>query len=156
MLDAVNRATGTRDELDMKYYHWPENLSAVELPYAPRNDFVVFVLEQFGRSERNSSAQCDCQRQSEASMLQVLSLANHPRVWEKIAAPGGRVALVATQFDDPQERIEEIYLSTLGRLPDPQEIEACAQHVAGAPSPQQGLQTVLWSLLNTKEFVLQH
>jgi hypothetical protein len=66
MIDALNQATGTVEQMGMKYYHWPEGLRAVEVPYMPQNEFVAFMLEQFGRSPRNSSVQCDCQRQRRA------------------------------------------------------------------------------------------
>jgi hypothetical protein len=114
------------------------------------------MLEQFGRPERNSAVQCDCQRQSEASLLQVLSFANHPRIGQKIADPAGRVAQVIKQTDDPVKRVEELYLGTLSRLPEKGEMEACLAYITSAESPDKGLQGVLWSLLNTKEFVLQH
>lgn len=66
--------------------------------------FVTFVLEQFGRSERNSSVQCDCQRQSEASLLTTLTLANHPQIWKKIADPAGRAAKLTKDVSDPAKR----------------------------------------------------
>ena len=156
LIDALDQATGTRENFDMQYYHWPKEMRTVEVPYLPRNDFVVFLLEQFGRPPRNSSAQCDCARQVDSSLLQVLAFANHPRVRQKIADPGGRVAQLQKQTADGPERIRELYLSTLARLPDEAELAACQQFVAEASSPDAGLQGVLWSLLNTKEFVLQH
>ena len=89
-------------------------------------------------------------------MLQVLSLANHPRVWQKIAAPQGRISQVIKNHQEPQQQIEALFLSTLGRLPDPAELETCVQFRASAETPEQGLQGVLWSLINTREFLLQH
>lgn len=156
LLDGLDQATGTREDMDMKYYQWSSGLRAAEIPYMPKNEFVAFVLEQFGRSERNSAVQCDCQRQSEPSMLQVLSLANHPHVRQKIADPSGRIARVVKETTDPGQRIEELYLSTLSRLPDENEKQTCLSHVSAAESPEKGLQAVLWSLLNTREFILQH
>ena len=156
LIDALDQATGTRENFDMQYYHWPKEMRTVEVPYMPRNDFVVFMLEQFGRPPRNSSAQCDCARQVNSSLLQVLAFANHPRVRQKIADPAGRAAQVLQGSSDPAERIRELYLSTLARLPDDSELAACQQFVSEASSPETGLQGVLWSLLNTKEFVLQH
>lgn len=156
LVDALNQATGTREDPDMKYYHWPEYASTVEYPYTSRNSFVTYILEQFGRPARNSSVQCDCERQGDASMLQVLSLANHPRVWQKIADSKGRVAEVTKSTNDPGERIEELYLSTLGRLPEAEEASNCLTALSAAASPDEGLRTVLWSLLNTREFLLQH
>lgn len=155
-LDALNQATGTRDDLDMKYFHWPENLKTVEIPYMPKNAFVTFVLEQFGRSERNSSVQCDCQRQSEVSLLQVLSLANHPQIWKKISDPSGRVAKLMKEVSDPAKRIEELYLSSVNREPTEEEVAFCLAHLKNAASEEKALQEVLWCLLNTKEFLLQH
>jgi hypothetical protein len=35
-------------------------------------------------------------------------------------------------------------------------METCLRHVSEAESPEKGLQSVVWSLLNTKEFLLQH
>jgi hypothetical protein len=156
LVDALDQATGTREKHDMQYYHWPSDLKAVELPYKSQNNFVTFMLEQLGRPARNSSVQCDCARQGDASMLQVLSLANHPRVWQKIAEPTGRVAAVVKQQTEPRQRIEELYLTALSRLPNESEMETCLRHVSEAESPEKGLQSVLWGLLNTREFVLQH
>jgi hypothetical protein len=156
LLDALDAATGTSENLDMKYYHWPELLRTVELPYLPRNTFVAFMLEQFGRPARNSSVQCDCERQSEASMLQVLSLLNHPRVRQKIADPAGRVAQIVKSTSEDAQRIEALYLNTVSRLPEAAESEACLHYLREAPNPEAGLQGVMWSLLNTREFLLQH
>lgn len=156
LLDALNQATGTTENMDMQYYHWPATLRTVEIAYTPRNPFVTFMIEQFGRPARNSSVQCDCERQSDASMLQVLSLANHPRVRQKIADPTGRVAAVLKSTTDDRARVEELYLSTLSRLPDGTEVQACLKYVQAAAASEAGWQGVMWSLLNTREFLLRH
>lgn len=156
LLDALDQATGTTENMDMKYYHWPAALRTVEIPYTPRNEFVAFMIEQFGRPARNSSVQCDCERQSDASLLQVLSLANHPRVRQKIADPAGRVAEILKLTTDDRARVEEIYLSTVCRHPDDGEIQACLEYVREAASPELGWQGVMWSLINTREFLLRH
>ena len=36
------------------------------------------------------------------------------------------------------------------------EIRVCLQYLEKAESPEKGLQGVMWSLLNTREFLLQH
>jgi hypothetical protein len=157
LLDTLNAATGTRENFDMRYYHWPDGLSTVEVPYIPRqNGFVTFMLEQFGRPPRNSSVQCDCARQSEASLLQVMTFANHPKIWQKVADPAGLAARVGKEIAAPREQVEELYLATLSRLPEQSELDSCLQYLAAAESPEKGLQAVLWSLINTREFVLQH
>ncbi|MCI0702888.1 MAG: DUF1553 domain-containing protein, partial [Planctomycetia bacterium] len=156
MLDALNSATGTTEKMDMKYYHWPDEMKTVEVPFPPRNNFVSFVLETYGRPKRNSAVQCDCEREGATSIFQVLTLANHPRVWEKIRDPNGRVARLMKDTTDDTKRIEVLFLVTVSRLPSDTERDACLKFVKAAESPEKGLQGVLWSLVNTKEFLLQH
>lgn len=156
LVDALNHATGTIENMDMKFQHWPDGIKCIEIPFTPKNEFVKFMLEQFGRPKRNSAVQCDCERESSVSILQVMSLANHPRLWQKIADPNGRVATVLKAQTDPSAQVEELFLWSLSRLPDDAEKKACLSYLKDAESPEKGLQGVLWSLLNTREFLLQH
>lgn len=122
----------------------------------PRNSFVTFMLEQFGRPKRNSAIQCDCERDSNASVLQVMSFANHPHVWKKIADSSGRAAMILKNETTDSDRIDEVFLGSLSRFPSDDERKACIKYLSGAETPAKGLQGVLWSLLNTREFLLQH
>ena len=94
LVDALNQATGVGEDMEMKFYHWRPEWKTVEIPYAPKNAFVTFMIEQFGRPPRNSGVQCDCERDPNASVMQVLSLANHPRIRQKIADEKGQVARI--------------------------------------------------------------
>ena len=123
---------------------------------APKNEFVSYVLETYGRPKRNSAVQCDCEREGSPSIFQVLTLANHPRVWEKIRDPNGRVAKVMKASRDDSQRVEALFLATVSRPPTSPEREACLKFVLEAESPEKGFQGVLWGLLNTREFLLQH
>jgi hypothetical protein len=156
LVDALNQVTGTAEKMDMDYYHWPREIKTVEIPYTPRNSFVTFMLTNFGRPKRNAAVQCDCERDGNASVLQVLSLANHPRVWAKITDEKGRVARIVKEIGDDGRRIEELFLVALGRLPREAERQACLKYLRESPSAVKGLQGILWGLLNTREFVLQH
>jgi hypothetical protein len=142
--------------MDMKFHHWPDELKTVAVPFAPKNPFVAFVLETYGRPKRNAAVQCDCERDASGSIFQVLTLANHPRVWEKIKDPTGRVAKLAKATTDAASKIDELFLATLSRLPSDAERDACAKFVKNAESPEKGFQGVLWGLVNTREFLLQH
>ena len=74
------------------------------MPYTPQNEFVTFMLEQFGRPERNSAVQCDCERQSRrVDAAGAEPWPTIPRVWQKIADPDGRVAQVSKQTRRPRE-----------------------------------------------------
>ncbi len=156
LLDALNQATGTTEKMGMEYHHWPKEMKVVEIPFAPRNAFVTFMLATFGKPQRNAAVQCDCERDDSASVLQVLSLANHPRLWAKVADDKGQVARIVKEVGDEKGRIEEVFLVALGRLPTEAERQACAKYLEKASSPTKGLQGVTWSLLNTREFLLQH
>jgi hypothetical protein len=142
--------------MDMKYYHWPEEMKTIEVPFAPKNAFVTFVLETYGRPKRNSAVQCDCEREGASSIFQVLTLANHPRVWEKIRDPNGRVAKLLKETKDDASRVDALFLATVSRPPTESEHAACLKFVKDAESPAKGFQGVLWGLLNTREFLLQH
>ena len=117
---------------------------------------VTFMLEQFGRPQRNSGVQCDCERDSNASVLQVLSLANHPRIRQKIADDKGHVARILKAHADNDKRIDEVFLVALCRPPTDAERQACAKYVRESATEAEGLRGVMWSVLNTREFLLQH
>src|SRR5262249_6192901 len=136
--------------------HWRPEWKTIEIPYTPKNAYVTFMLEQFGRPQRNSGVQCDCERDSNASVLQVLSLANHPRIRQKIADDKGHVARILKAQPDNAKRIDELYLLTLSRAPSAEERDACLKYVQESATPAEGLRGVMWSLLNTREFLLQH
>ncbi len=156
MLDALNYATGTAENMDMKFQFWPEKMTTVQVPFIPKNPFVAHVLETYGRPPRNSAVQCDCERDAGGSIFHVLTLANHPRVWEKIKDPIGRVATLLKASGDDGAKVEELFLATVSRSPTDVEREACLKFVTEAGSPEKGLHGVLWSLINTREFLVQH
>jgi hypothetical protein len=59
------------------------------------------------------------------------------------------------KFDRP-ELIRQAYLRSLGRPPEARELERAAKFINDASSPATGLRGLLWALLNTKEFIVNH
>ena len=57
---------------------------------------------------------------------------------------------------DEATLVRQAYLRTLSRLPTPDEMDRCAQYLAQAESPLAGAKGLLWTLLNTKEFIVNH
>jgi hypothetical protein len=117
---------------------------------------LQYAFQIFGRPSRNPDAQCDCERDARPTIVQTLFLANHPAVQQKIAAPQGRVAQVLKELAEDDRRIEEVFLWTLSRWPVEEERQACRKYLQDSPTPERGLQDVLWGLLNTREFLLNH
>ena len=52
--------------------------------------------------------------------------------------------------------IEEAYLRTLSRKPSDSEVERSYASISQAESPTRGLSDLLWALINSKEFILNH
>jgi hypothetical protein len=105
---------------------------------------------------RSPEGQCDCERDTKPTIVQTLYLTNHPAVQQKIASPKGRVAQIIKDGSDEGKQIDELYLWTLSRLPTDEERQTCIQYSKESKSSQPGLEDVLWGLLNTKEFLLNH
>jgi len=52
--------------------------------------------------------------------------------------------------------VRQIYLRSLSRLPNEDEQARAVSHLEDAKDPVQGLRDVLWAVLNTKEFIVNH
>ena len=55
-----------------------------------------------------------------------------------------------------QQVVEEAYLRTLSRFPTPEELDRCMQHIQEEEDLVKGVTGVLWALVNTKEFIVNH
>jgi len=52
--------------------------------------------------------------------------------------------------------IDIAYLRTLGRLPSDAERQSSVKYLTETSSPSAALRDLLWALVNTKEFVVNH
>jgi hypothetical protein len=52
--------------------------------------------------------------------------------------------------------VDEAWLRAFGRLPTAAEQQLGRQHVSQAQQPSAGLRDLLWALLNSKEFIVNH
>jgi hypothetical protein len=114
---------------------------------------ATFALTTFGRPERDVEVVCDCERDNQATMLQALYLSNHPLMRQKVADKQGRAAKILQQFPKDEDRITEVFLATLSRLPTEAERELSRNYLKQATSPQKGLEGLMWSLLNANAFL---
>ncbi len=74
---------------------------------------------------------------------------------EKAAGPALAGPEAKLTIDEPT-LIRQAYLRTLSRLPTPEEIDRCVQYLAQSESPVAGAKGLLWTLINTKEFIVNH
>ena len=148
LLDAISRATGVPE----KFNGWPEGVRAIQLW---DNRIPSYFFRIFGRPLRASV--CECERSNEPSITQALHLMNSDEIGEKIRAKAGTARSLADSKKPPAEVIEELYLTVLARLPSEKEKATMAKVFADAGADRRGAtEDVLWSLLNSKEFLFNH
>jgi hypothetical protein len=150
LLDAINAVTGG----DEKFNGLPKGFRAAQLP---DDGFASYFLEIFGRPKRESV--CECERSSEANLSQTLHLLNSNEIQQKLTAKDTRVARWANDPRPDSEKIDELYRLCYSRPPTSDEREICLAHLAkrqAADQGRQGYEDLLWTLLNTKEFLLNH
>jgi hypothetical protein len=147
LADALDDATGTRE----KYVGLPLGTRAIQLP-DPR--VRSFLMDIFGRPPRQ--VVCECERTVQPNIAQALHLLNGDFLNTKIAAPAGRIAALLKAKKPLPAAIEELYLVTMSRPPRPEEAKKAQEWVAKAQTPREGLQDLLWVLLNSREFLFNH
>jgi hypothetical protein len=154
----VTRVAGTFSGL-------PPGSRAIGLPDNSFNTQSYF-LTVFGRPEASSA--CECERTQDASLAQALHLINAKDIQARLSDDKGAAAQLAAHPKGDEAALEEMYLSALGRTPTPEEMALALKHITKprpvidgqAPSiPQikrQAYEDLLWTLVNTKEFLFNH
>lgn len=146
--DAVSQATGSKARFD----NMASTARAIDLPH---EGFGSYFLDTFDRPRRVTG--CECERSSNATLGQVLLLANSDEIENKIADGNGRVAALVKEKKTDPECVEDLYLAALGRPPLPAELTKTVSYLGRfSDNRQQALEDVLWSLLNSKEFMFNH
>jgi hypothetical protein len=145
--DAIDFATGTRE----KYAGLPLGTRAIQLP---DTRIKSFLLDVFGRPSRQIV--CECERTVQPNIAQAMHLLNGEYLDKKISAPTGRVEKLLKAKMPLQEIVEELYLVTLSRLPRPQEVERALFWIGRAPNQCEGVQDLLWVLMNSREFLFNY
>jgi hypothetical protein len=67
-----------------------------------------------------------------------------------------KAAAVQVAAATPKDLVTEAYLRTFSRLPDADELARGQKYLAESPDQASGLRDLLWALLNSKEFVVNH
>lgn len=88
------------------------------------------------------------------SVPQALFMMNSPMLDRLIKAQRGTpfAAVIATTRSNP-EAVTQCYLLALGRRPSRDELNTCMQYMAAVGDRREALEDILWSLLNSSEFL---
>jgi hypothetical protein len=89
------------------------------------------------------------------SIPQALLLMNAPELNRAIKAnePGSMLSQLLTQLPKDESLVDELYLRCLAREPSPRERETCLAHVQATGKRAEAFEDVLWSLVNSTEFL---
>ncbi len=145
--DAVEQATGFHSA----FGNMSAEARAVDLPH---ERFGSYFLDTFDRPKRVSG--CECERSTSATLSQVLLLANSDEIEQKLQNPTARIAKMVEAKRSTHQIVQELYLATFCRFPKPQEVFVAAGYIDRDPDPRKGTEDVLWSLLNSREFLFNH
>lgn len=151
-LDALAQVTKT--ELRWNTYAAPRGARAIGMATPVRAGRGDYFLQIFGRPKRQQT--CACERTNESSLTQALFLLNDEDLLKRVNAPEGRLLQLLKEQKDNAKVVEELYLTCLSRYPTAEERKKIADYVSGAASRREAMEDVLWSLLNTREFIFVH
>lgn len=124
---------------------------AVDLPH---EGFGSYFLDTFDRPRRVTG--CECERSSGATLAQVLWLANSDEMENKLANGEGRIAKLLAANQPIAEIIGELYLAAYARRPGEPEAATAVSYIDGQQDKRQALEDLLWTIVNSKEFMFNH
>jgi hypothetical protein len=148
LLDMVSQTTG----LPERFRGAPAGTRAIQLW---DSKVPHYFLKAYGRTERTSA--CECERNAEPSVAQVLHLMNAPEIEGKLSHAGGTVARLVKRHAGDAELVEELYLTFLSRLPDEREKKAAREYLrARRDRRREAAEDLAWGMLNAIEFMFNH
>lgn len=147
LLDSISSAT----KVPTKFEDYPDVKKAIHLSNEKgRSDF----LEIFGRSERTTP--CECETSLAPNLSQVLYLLHSDELQRRLTSKEGVIEELAKSEKPNGEVIEELFLRTFSRLPNSDEARDALAEIEKSPNRRTAIEDLLWTLLNSKEFLFNH
>ena len=152
--DAMKQATAATEQLDAVR----ANLKRRASGHLSMRMAGTHAMKVFGKPAR--AINCDCERVNEPTLLQAIFVQNDPLVRMRLADSGWIIqieeAVAAGRAVGEKELVKQVWLRTVNRLPDEDEIARAVKHLASVDSIVEGVTDLMWAMLNTKEFLLNH
>lgn len=145
LLDSISLATGVPEAFPSLY----PGTRAAQLP---EPEVPSYFLDVFDRPSR----QLVSDRATTSSLNQALHMVSGKTVQKKVSGKDSVLRRMIEEDWNDRDIIEELYLRTVSRRPEPAEIDAALSAAEAAEGRRQGLEDVFWALLNSKEFLYQH
>jgi hypothetical protein len=154
LLDAITHATGVDSELIVS--DEPDASSG-----APAGTRAISLIpgmvpspffEVYNRNDRRGVPE----NKPQLTLLQSLHRLSGPTFTSRLTQEGGRVDRLLKEGSSDRQIIEELYLSALTRFPTDRELSGLEAMLAEQPSRREGLQSLTWALVSSREFVHNH
>ena len=130
---------------------FPEGMRAVNLP----DENVRFnFLDVFGRPARTSA--CECERTVDPALSQALELVNSKEIQRKLTDKNGYIELLASNQKTHSDNVREIFVRTLSRPPRTSEFETAVKYLNSEKKRHEAYRSLVWALLATNEFMMNH
>jgi hypothetical protein len=155
-IDAIQQATAGDRKL-LQHVSKMDGRKITQHPLSFQARSIDFSLLVFGKPLRTTN--CDCERQDQPTLLQSLYVRNDAEMLSQLTRPDGWLAEMKQQTLDAaarKELVQEAYLRTLSRLPEDSELQDSLEYLQTTKTIQEGLQDLMWALLNTQEFITNH
>jgi hypothetical protein len=150
VVDVLNDALGVREDFGGGI---PRGARAVEIaPNRVQNGHLTTIFRIFGRPARTLT--CDCERSQEPAVPQTLFLMSDPTLLAKMEK--GRLQSLLDAQKPDETIIEELFLATLSRVPNESEKSAAREHLLTTGHRKKAFVDMLWALINTREFIVNH
>jgi hypothetical protein len=148
LLDMVSQTTGVPE----RFAGAPPETRAIQLW---DSKVPHYFLKVFGRPERLSA--CECERNHEPSVAQVLHLMNAPEIQAKLSHEGGYLAKLVKRQPSDDAVVEELYLTFFSRMPAAKERQSALGYLRehGAKR-REAVEDLAWSMINSLEFLFNH
>ena len=175
LLDAICHVTGVPEPFEITNDYTigipqgslklPLGTRAVQLPV---NDIVTLIntsskyvryeshpfLRAFGQPSRTQT--CECDREQHFGRKQALELIIGKMTSSRLAAEDNRLGRLLASGQSDSEVLNTLYLCALSRSPSESTEAALLKHVSGSPDRRQAWEDILWTILNSQEFIYQH
>lgn len=156
VVDVLNSAMGTTENFgnDGRLGAKMVEVGASRLTGGQVNN-LMYALRIFGRPPRTTA--CDCERALDPALPQTLFRMTDPAVLDKLTNKNGRLATLLRDKEKTDAQVfEELMFATLSRPPTEAEQAAFAEYCARESNRQTAFTDMLWALINTREFILNH
>jgi hypothetical protein len=149
LLDSLAQVSGAPTD----FADYPTGWRALQLP---DSNVASYFLKAFGRPDRLIT--CDCERNAEPSVVQVLHMANGTSLNDKLQVKDNRIGKLLAAGAADEKLIEDLYLNSLTRFPTEAERSKILPELQAATPEEkrQAVEDLFWSVLTSTEFLFNH